>query len=818
MAKVIQFLPGKRKKAQTTKVHSEVRLKNGQKDTNDNFQLALLIDEIIKIEKLSDLPKKIDLLHQAISKVSKRKMPSLWGELNNDLAAALEDNPFGNRAENIERAIYFYEQALDVRTRDAMPFEWAATMTNMANAYQNRIRGDLSGNIEEAIRCYMQALEVRTRDAMPVEWAMTMQNMAVAYRSRICGDRANNIERAIHLYEQILEVLTREAIPVDWARAMNNIANAYENRIHGDRAENIEQAILCCEKALQVRTRDAMPVKWAETMINLANAYCSRIRGDRAENIKQAILCCEKALQVITRDAMPFEWATIRMNLAEIYRLRKFDDRAENIEKAIRYCEEALEVLTREAIPVDWARAMNNIANAYENRIHGDRADNIEMAIRCYGQALEVMDRDAIPVDWAGTMNNIAIAYANRIHGDRADNIEMAIRCYEQALEVRTRDVMPSEHRETQQNLSMLFLKEGRWRKAINAYTELLEANEILYMAAALPESRKFRLREVRGVSACLAFTLVKSAMPETISDSIKKAVESLEVRRSRWLSETLALKKDKPETVPNALWHYFYNSREKYNELLTESRITENKSNRLAFLELGEAMRKASEKMETAVSKVREYEPSFMPDLNFDQIQNAVSSPSEAIVYFAVTPVGSAFFIIRTGDKPLIHNFFDDLTEQKLIEHTLSYLTAYLQWRGNPVDSETRSTWNDTLESTTNRLWDLLMGQLTKKLVASGINRAILIPQGLLGLLPLHAAWTEESGKRRCALDDVCYTYAPNALSLTASRETARKSLHERVLARRRTLHGKRLPIAKFQCRSHCHMPAFRSKNRLSR
>jgi len=75
---------------------------------------------------------------------------------------------------------------------------------------------------------------------------------------------------------------------------------------------------------------------------------------------------------------------------------------------------------------------------------------------------------------------------------------------------------------------------------------------------------------------------------------------------------------------------------------------------------------------------------------------------------------------------------------------------------------------------------WD----PITEKLVEKNMSRAVLIPQGSLGLLPLHAAWTEENGKRRYALDDVCYTYTPNAHSLSKCREIAEQIQAERTLA----------------------------------
>ena len=830
MAKIIQFPSGKRKKSHASKANPQVSSNTGNMCISSDVTMTRLMDEINRLEKLSDIPRKIMLLNQAISRVSKDENPFLWGALNNEFAVTLCENPLGDRADNIEEAIRYCEQALEVRTRDAMPVEWAETMMNLANAFIYRISEDRADNIEEAIQYYEQVLEVIPRDAMPVEWAETMMNIANAFYSRVLGDRVGNIEKAIRYYEQSLEVMNRDAMSVQWAAAMMNLAVAHTDRIRGNRADNIEEAIRCLEQALEVTTRDAMPVEWAEAMMNMAASYYTRIRGDRVGNIEEAVRCFKQALDVMRRDDMPIQWATIMMNLAVAYTNRIRGDHADNIEEAIRCCEQALEVITQDAIPGEWALIMVNLAAAYEKRIRGNRADNIEEAIRCCEQALKVMNRDAMSVEWAKTRMTLAVSYKERLHGDRADNIEEAIRCCEQvlkvmnrdampvewaetrmtlanalyyrirgrrednieaaircnegALEMITRDAMPSDYRKIKQNLGNICLSESRWRKAVNAYTEVLEASEISYKAAAIPESRQYELREVRGMAARLAFSLIKRATSVMISDAIKEAVVSLERNRARWLSEALALKNEKPEAVPNTVWNDFDESRKKYNELLAESRLPEDTPGRRQFLELGAVMRKASETLETLVSKFREYESAFMPDPNFDQIRESVSSPSEAMIYFAVTPVGSAVFIIRTVGGPPFYILLDDLTEDKLIKQTLYYLVAYDEWRGNPKKSEACNNWEKAIDSTTNRLWDWFMGPLTEKLVTSGISHAILIPQGYLGILPLHAAWTAENGKRRYAMDDVCYTYAPNALSLAASRETARKALSERVLA----------------------------------
>jgi CHAT domain-containing protein len=60
------------------------------------------------------------------------------------------------------------------------------------------------------------------------------------------------------------------------------------------------------------------------------------------------------------------------------------------------------------------------------------------------------------------------------------------------------------------------------------------------------------------------------------------------------------------------------------------------------------------------------------------------------------------------------------------------------------------------------------------------------LVPVGLLALLPLHAAWTEDKStvtNRRYFLDEFAVSYAPSALSVTSGREQSEKARENRVL-----------------------------------
>ena len=111
-------------------------------------------------------------------------------------------------------------------------------------------------------------------------------------------------------------------------------------------------------------------------------------------------------------------------------------------------------------------------------------------------------------------------------------------------------------------------------------------------------------------------------------------------------------------------------------------------------------------------------------------------------------------------------------------------YFKVYRRWCRNTRNPSTRTEWFDILDETTRWLWGKLMGQLVETL--SPYGNATIIPIGLLGLLPLHAAWTEAPGTpsgRHYALDSINITYAPNARTLTAAQNIRSKVTPGKIL-----------------------------------
>ncbi len=89
------------------------------------------------------------------------------------------------------------------------------------------------------------------------------------------------------------------------------------------------------------------------------------------------------------------------------------------------------------------------------------------------------------------------------------------------------------------------------------------------------------------------------------------------------------------------------------------------------------------------------------------------------------------------------------------------------------------------------------LMQPVVRCLETLGVQQAVLVPAGLLALLPLHAAWTEQAGRRLYALDRVTWTYAPSARAFTHARRIAARTPDGHLLAvdEPRPVSGNRLP-----------------------
>jgi len=197
------------------------------------------------------------------------------------------------------------------------------------------------------------------------------------------------------------------------------------------------------------------------------------------------------------------------------------------------------------------------------------------------------------------------------------------------------------------------------------------------------------------------------------------------------------------------------------------------------------QAARRALDETIAAIRQVEGY-GEFLAAPEFVDIVAAAKGAN--LVYLAVTEAGGLALILFEN-KEIQKVWLPELT-QAMLEQTLNrleppyhgYLRRYHDWRTHPKEGDYTQKWHDSLDKTTNLLWENVMAPLFKALPKSAT--ITLIPVGLLGLLPLHAAWRKEGDVKRYALDDLTIGYAPNARTLKAARQKAEQVIPNQLLA----------------------------------
>ena len=211
------------------------------------------------------------------------------------------------------------------------------------------------------------------------------------------------------------------------------------------------------------------------------------------------------------------------------------------------------------------------------------------------------------------------------------------------------------------------------------------------------------------------------------------------------------------------------------------------------------DAIRAARRELDEAIEEIRKvpgYER-FLSPPTFDDVARAAQTCP--VVYFAAAQLGGLALIVRGAAA--VHVPLEQLTAESLRTRVEGHLDAYRDYR---LDRDAhRDDWYRSLDRITAWLWDAAVGPVLGRL--GRLPEAVFVPGGLLGLLPLHAAWTEDRTRptgRRYAVDSLAISYAPNARSLQVARDAATELAPTRLLAvaEPRPVRASDLPSARYE------------------
>jgi CHAT domain-containing protein len=759
---------------------------------------------------LDDLRRAVASLERAVALTSPddQDRPGCLSNLGNALLSRYQHD--GNVGD-LNRALAALSEAAETAPDDSP--DRAALLSNLGGAWYARYSyaGD-PDDLERAVATFDALVATTPIDALERPRYLANLGVALTERHARLGHTAD-LERAISLYDEaarhalpnarghaaelsnlgtgLAERYARTGIGPDLDRAIATLAGAVKRTAAGspdqlgrlanlgivlrDRylrtgdLQDLDQAIDAHRQAV-----DQTPPGSPDLPIYLDSLGASlRIRagrsGDRAD-LDHAVRAHEQAV-ASTSDGAP-GLPTYLNNLGGALRARhgQTGDQAD-LDRAISSYLRARDLLPSDS--PDRASVLGNLGNGLLDRhaASGER-DDLEQAILALEDAAERTEPGA--PDLPGRLNNLANALRERhaLTGDQAD-LDRAINAYRDSC-LSARAAGSQDGLLAASNWGGWASRRGAWLEAVEAYQFGLEAMDRLFRAQLLRRHKETWLLAARGLPARAAYALAASGDPAT-------AALTLERGRALLLSDVLERGRADLQNLSAA-----------HHGLVERYRQAADQVNRLDQAELGRPgtvvvperraaeLRAAHDELDAAITQIREmpgYERFLEPPTFADLTAAAASTP---LVYLAATEAGGLALFVGDSAHAV---WLPGLTEPALRAKVEDYRAAYADFQTNPAAGARR--WSATVEAVTGWLWEATMRSVLEALKPAA--NAVLVPTGLLGFLPLHAAWAPDPAAptgRRYALDQVLLTYAPNARASREAQQLAEQRPADRLLA----------------------------------
>jgi CHAT domain-containing protein/tetratricopeptide (TPR) repeat protein len=743
------------------------------------------------------------------------------------LGLAYLDRPVGDRGDNIGRGIEFMAAALDVYARLDLPLSRADARMTLGLLYAVRERGAssddetvasrhvgeaLSAKIppkdeiafaklclrvggalidargqrphrqELAISCFRKALSVLSSDRGPSELvAHANARLGELFRDRHSGLRAQNIEFAIQHLELAIHAYLALEDAHGAATAITGVGYAYQERVAGNRDENIEWAISCHKEAISLLRPHLHRTTLASTLCNLGVAFQKRVRGDPAANVEDSIRCFTRGLELVT-PLEPNHWARLHGNLANSYTGRTVGEREDNLARALASAGAALTIFKDRSFGADWAGNKLNSGNALLSSESGNRESNASAALAHFEEALAVYTVEDFPVQWAlATAGAVAATFA-LADADRSIDLTQALERCELAANVLSRHAANRQFAQVVSTIGALAL---RLALPERAYAWLMLAAELAARDMDHAETEaSARIVAARGIRIArqIVECVVTNVHPTILSglDGARQQQRPTAASAAFWTERFRAqsLKSrasDASQRAPGGVPAHEY---EEYLQLRSELRDVENQLYTLSrFSFKRDHVEQLTLRRESLFERLRRLRLGFTerdpiwtrntPALGVDDLRDMAARSRSALLTLQASPRGvSAIGVFPNGRIEC--TCIEQAASSELAKRFGEWMLAQAHFK---LDGVAVDQWmhlcKENLEFIGENLWRPLRAWLERYHPVSQDreepNAVVIIPDSILGVMPLHAASWLEEGVRRFAGDDYVFSYAPS-------------------------------------------------------
>jgi CHAT domain-containing protein/tetratricopeptide (TPR) repeat protein len=311
--------------------------------------------------------------------------------------------------------------------------------------------------------------------------------------------------------------------------------------------------------------------------------------------------------------------------------------------------------------------------------------------------------------------------------------------------------------------------EEGRWPEAAEALQGALAAAEDLYRRQVGRRDREAWLKLAPGLAAAAASASAR------IGDA-EQAVLALERGSARMLADSLDRDRAELDRL-GELGHAALATR--FAAAAAELTARERHQDATAqYDERGLAEARAA--LDAVVAEIRALPglARFLAPATLAEVVAAGTAAGGPVVYLATGAIAGVVAAVR-GDGSAVVRVLDELGQPTAYRQVGAFVDAHRRRASDP------GGWRTELSRTSDWLGTAVWPAILD--AAGPCDRIVLVPGGVLGLLPLHAAARPDPAAptgRRYALDDLLISYAPNARALQAGLTLAARVPGHQVLA----------------------------------
>ena len=716
----------------------------------------------------ADLEEAIRAYEQAV-KATMPDSPQLPSRLGN-LGVGLHER-FGRtgREADLEEAIRVFQQAVKATPPDSPHLP--RYLNSLGNGLRDRFeRTGREADQEQAIRVFQQAVEATPPDSPDLPGHLSSLGTGFSGRFKRTGREADQ-EQAIRVFQQAVEATPPDS--PDLPGYLNNLGNGLRGRFkRTGREADLQEAIRVFQQAVEATPPDSPHLPMY--LNNLGTGLRDRFARTGSEaDLEEAVRVYQQAVQATAPDSpdLPRYLNSLGTGMRDRF---AHTGRETDMEEAILAFQQAVKATPPGSL--DLPGYLSNLGIGLHERFErAGREADLKEAIGAYQQAVEGTAPDS--PDLPGRLNNLGIGLHERFKrtGREAD-LKEAIPLYRRACELGMLSA-PQVALGAARNWGRWAVQRKQWLETGEAYGYGLATGRQLLTRQVQRAHKESWLRDLQEMSGPAAYALAKLGKYE-------EAAAVMERGRARLLAEALQRHRRDLEQLPARGHAELYRH---YREIVErQEQLTKSAAARLdqpgymssqARLDAIAAANVALDQVVADIQKIPGY-GDFLAEPAFAQIQAATYDTP--VVYLLATSVGGLALLVHAGDVQPV--WLDALTNAGVRE-----------WLMGPADDpglggagyrnrlQAQPAWLAAIDDVTDRLWTHIMGPLEAVLhqwllsEPSAAPTVTLIPGGLLALLPLHAAWTEDASTptgRRYFLDEFTVNYAPSALALRHARD----------------------------------------------